>query len=165
MYITGSYNHFKEEIADYLKENFKKGSLGLDMGCGSGKYGFLLDNYFQLDGVEIYKDVVYQETIEKYDRIYLADIRDFEFYKYDFIILGDVLEHLSVTEAQKLLDYILPRCDEVIVSVPFEYKQDKIENNIHEIHKQDDLTPVLMAERYPNLKVKWINSECGVYVK
>lgn len=165
MYVTGSYNYFKDEIVDYLKQKFPKGSIGLDMGCGSGKYGILLDSYFALDGVEVCKDVIFPITIKSYDRIYLADIKDFQFHFYNFIILGDVLEHLTTSEAQKLLDYILPKCDEVIIAVPFEYKQGIVDNNVYEVHKQDDLTPQLMFDRYPCLKAKWINSECGVYVK
>lgn len=165
MYITGSYSFFKDDIVEYLKSIFPKGATGLDMGCGSGKYGFLLDNYFLLDGVEACADVVYNETLDYYDRLFHADIREFQFHIYDFIILGDVLEHLTVEEAKKLLEYIYPKCKEIIVAVPFEYVQDAIDGNLYEIHKQDDLTPELMAERYPELKVRWINDVYGVYTK
>lgn len=165
MYCTGSYGYFNELIVGYLKEKFEQGALGLDLGCGSGKYGSLLDNYFKLDGVEICMENVFAETLAWYDRFYCSDIREFQFPVYDFIILGDVLEHLTVRDAKKLLKYILPRCTEIIVTVPFLYKQGAIHGNQYEIHKQDDLTPELMRERYPELGIKWINSEQGVYTK
>ena len=43
--------------------------------------------------------------------------------------------------------------------------QDAVEDNIYEIHKQDDLTIKNMKERYPSLKLLIHNSDYGYYVK
>ena len=56
-------------------------------------------------------------------------------------------------------------CDEMIVAVPYELEQGIEEDNIYEIHKQPDLTPKIMEERYPMLKLLYKNDIYGYYIK
>jgi hypothetical protein len=44
-------------------------------------------------------------------------------------------------------------------------EQDICEDNVYEIHKQPDLTPEIVLERYPMLKLLYKNSKYGYYVK
>jgi hypothetical protein len=158
----GSYKFFKEDIRNYLINKYPPKSTILDVGAGSGTYALLLGDYFELDAVEVYKPSA--EYIEgRYRKVYNEDIRDFKYKRYDVIIFGDILEHLEVNEAQKVLGYAIPRCNEIIVAVPYQYKQGAIYGNDYEIHKQDDLTPENVIERYPYLELLYGNDKYGYY--
>ena len=99
--------------------------LYLDVGAGDGAYGKLLNNYAEIDGVEYFKKYIEEFKLEKiYNKIYNIDICKFEFDYYDVVIMGDVLEHIEVKEAQKLLNYMYDRVDEIIIVVPYNYEQD-----------------------------------------
>lgn len=165
--MATSFRYFKEEIKEYLCRNFDKDAKVLDVGAGSGAYYDLLHDYFNnIDGVEIFRPNIENYDLEnKYRYIYNKDIKDFEYEYYDIIIFGDILEHLEIEEAQKVLKYALKRCKEVIVAVPYCYKQGIEYDNVYEIHKQDDLTPVNVLERYPELELLYRNSWYGYYIR
>lgn len=162
-----SYRYFKEDIKRYLEDKFGAESSVLDVGCGSGTYYDLLGDYFKnIDGVEIYKPNIEQNELnKKYRNIYNADIRGFKYNYYDIIIFGDVIEHMKVEEADEVLKYAFDRCKEMIVAVPYCYKQGIEYGNVYEIHKQDDLTKINMLERYPYLRLLYGNNEYGYYIK
>lgn len=162
-----SYSFFKEDIAKYLQDNFDKDSTILDVGAGSGTYWNYLHEYFDnMDAVEIFSPNVKEFGLrEKYKNVYESDITDFEYDYYDIIIFGDILEHLEVNNAKKVLEYALGRCKEVIVAVPYLYEQGECYNNIYETHLQPDLTPEIMEERYPYLKLLYGNDRYGYYIK
>ena len=161
--MSGSYGYYKKEIKEYLENRYRDISV-LDVGAGSGTYGKLLD--FEMDAIEVFKPNIERYHLEEiYRNVYNEDIRNFRYAWYDLVIFGDVLEHLSVEEAQEVLRYACQHSDDVLVAVPYEYKQGEEEGNVYEIHKQDDLTPEIMKERYPMLKELWRNSEYGYYVR
>lgn len=162
-----SYSFYKEEVRDYLKSKFKGNAKVLDVGAGCGTYWNLLHNDFKLiDAVEVYKPNIDKYNLKsKYHRVYNINIKDFQYGNYDIIIFGDIIEHLNINDAQNVLKYALNRCKEIIVAVPYELEQDEVDGNIHEIHKQDDLTPEIMKERYPYLKLLYKNDLYGYYVK
>ena len=164
--MASSFNYFKKEISEYLEKKYTENARVLDVGAGSGTYYNLLGDYFKIiDGVEVFKPNIDNYCLkEKYNVIYNADIRDFEYDFYDIIIFVDVIEHLEVKEAQRVLEYAKDRCREMIVAVPYCYKQGIEEENVYEIHKQDDLTPVNVLERYPYLELLYGNSEYGYYI-
>ena len=162
-----SYSYYKNIIKDYLIKQFDKDATILDVGPGCGTYYNLLNDYFTtFDGVEAFAPNIDRYNLRnKYRNVYNKDIKDFEFDYYDIIIIGDVLEHLSIEDAQKVIKYCENRCKQLIVAVPYTMPQDAIEDNIYEIHKQDDLTIENMKERYPSLKLLIHNSDYGYYVK
>lgn len=165
--MTFSYDFYKQEIREYLKNKFKGNAKVLDVGAGCGTYWNLLHNDFKLiDAVEVFKPNIEKYKLkQKYHRVYNMNIKEFKYENYDIIIFGDIIEHLDVKEAQEVLKYALNRCKEVIVAVPYELEQDEVDGNIHEIHKQPDLTPEIMKERYPYLKLLFNNDVYGYYVK
>jgi len=145
-----SYEYYKEDIKNYLIERFKGNAKVLDVGAGEGIYWKLLHRYFKvIDAVEVYN----------------IDIKDFKYSNYDIIIFGDIIEHLDIKEAQEVLKYAYDHCKEMIVAVPYELEQGIVEDNIYEIHKQPDLTPVNVLERYPMLKELYKNDLYGYYIK
>lgn len=162
-----SYDFYKNEVKDYLVSKFKGNAKILDVGAGCGTYWNLLHNYFKtIDGVEVFKPNIDNYQLKnKYHKVYNIDIKGFKYDFYDIIIFGDIIEHLDANEAQEVLKYAYNKCKEMIVAVPYQLKQDEVDGNIYEIHKQDDLTDEIMKERYPYLKLLYKNDLYGYYVK
>lgn len=145
-----SYDIGKNVVCDWVRDNFPKESKILDVGACNGLWKRLLREY-TMDAVEIFPpNIVW---LGDYRDIYNMDIYDFTYDWYDLIIFGDVIEHMSVERAQKVLEYAKKRCKDLIVAVPFLYRQGAIYGNPWEVHVQDDLTAELVAERYPMLEV------------
>lgn len=165
--MATSYAIYKKEITDYLKKHFSKNARILDVGAGEGTYLPYLNDYFtNIEAVEIFKpNIVNYDLEERYNKVYNVDIIDFKYDFYDIIIFGDVIEHLEINDAKKVLKYALNRCTEMIVAVPYLSKQGIEEGNEYEIHKQDDLTDDVMKERYPYLKNVYNNGIYGYYIK
>lgn len=167
--MPDSTHIFKQETRDYILSRFPDTEIQiLDVGPGKGAYSKLLRPPYQnIDACEIWSSYIQEFELEsKYRKIYVSDICDFEFDYYDLIIIGDVLEHLSIIKAQELLKRILPKCSELIVAVPYELPQ---EGPANERHVQEDLTPQIMLERYPVLKPLFVSYHSstfnyGVYV-
>lgn len=162
-----SYDFYKDEVKDYLVSKFKGNAKILDVGAGCGTYWNLLHNYFKtIDGVEVFKPNIDNYQLKnKYHKVYNIDIKGFKYDFYDIIIFGDIIEHLDTNEAQEVLKYAYNKCKEMIIAVPYKLKQDEVDGNIYEIHRQDDLTDEIMKERYPYLKLLYKNDLYGYYVK
>ena len=166
MDIATSYWYFKPEIQKWIYDNFSEESKILDVGPGSATYYKLLSSkYKNIDAVEVYEqNIIDYDLKNKYSNVLNKDIRDFEYDYYDLIIFGDIIEHLTIEEAQKVLDYAYGRCKNMIVAVPYLLPQDANENPYEE-HKQGDLTVENVKERYPKLKLLYGNSKYGYYIK
>ena len=150
----GSYDYGKREIVRWIWGNFPEGSTALDVGACDGNWKRWIGDFLKMDAVEVFElNITGNKLDEKYDKVICADIKDVEYEWYDLIIFGDVIEHMTVENAQKVLAYAWPRCRDMIVAVPWLYKQDAIYGNKWEIHIQDDLTPELFAERYPGFDI------------
>ena len=165
--MATSHAIYKKEITDYLKSKFDKNAKILDVGAGEGTYlPFLQDYFSNIEAVEVFKPNIDNYDLEnRYKKVYNVNIIDFKYDHYDIIIFGDIIEHLEIKEAQMVLEYAYNRCKEMVVAVPYMNKQGIEENNIYEIHKQDDLTDNIMKERYPYLKNVFKNEIYGYYIK
>lgn len=145
----GSIDWGKAEIVEWVKANFPKGATCLDVGACDGKWSKLLGDYLTMDAVEIFQENITRHRLsEKYRKVIWTDIANYEYEYYDLIIFGDVLEHLYVGKAQKVLDYAKPRCKDLIIAVPYMWSQDEIYGNPWERHIQNDLTPEVFKARY-----------------
>ena len=162
-----SLGYYKKEVKEYLESKFDKDAKVLDVGAGSGTYFNLLHDYFEhIDAVEVFKPNIEDNHLaDRYENVYNEDIRNFKYDFYDIIIFGDIIEHLEVFEADRVLRYALDRCKELIVAVPYSYKQGIAYGNVYEIHKQDDLTKENMLQRYPYLELLYGNNAYGYYIK
>jgi hypothetical protein len=164
-FVPTSYGAFKSEIKDYVLDKYDKEAKILDVGAGCGTYANILKEYKNIDAIEIYKPYIKKYDLKKkYKNIFNLNIIDFEFNFYDIIILGDVLEHLEIEDAQKLINKLYNKCEDLIISVPYLMIQHGLENK-HEDHIQDDLTEEIMETRYPNLKKMWSNNTIAIYFK
>jgi len=165
--MPGSYDMFRQYVKDYIDANFNDTISILDVGPGSGTYSNLLyDTYKNIDAVEIFAPYIEKYSLtEKYRRVINENIVNYEFDYYDIIILGDVLEHLSIEDATNVLNKIISRCAQLFVLVPYLYAQGVHEDNVYEVHHQPDLTPDVMNVRFPQLGLAINNEHQGVYLK
>lgn len=132
----------------------------LDVGAGFGKYRILLHEYDAVDAIEIWEPTIKRENLnELYREVLVGDVFDivhgdqWQDRRYDIVVMGDVLEHLTRDRAQLTLQRIYEHCDDVIVIVPYCYAQGTEEGNTYQQHLQDDLTPELMTSVYPELSL------------
>ena len=161
-----SCNIGKTEAVAYVKSHFEKGATCLDVGACDGKWSNLLGDYLLMDCVEIYApNIAKHDLVSKYHNIYNADIRSLKYNDYDLIIFGDVLEHMSIEEAQEVLRYAWDKCKDLIVAVPYMWVNRSHYGNPYEVHIQDDLTPRNVLERYPSLQPAMITERYGYYTK
>jgi hypothetical protein len=160
-----SYSLFKTEIKTFLYQRYLKHIRILDVGPGCGTYSDLLRNRFKnIDAVEIFAPNIDKFNLaQKYVKIYHGDVCDFEhFHNYTLVIMGDILEHLTIENAQALLKRIT--CD-VLVAVPYTLPQGPVGGNDHETHIQDDLTHEIVMERYKDLKLLMNDEQYGYYLR
>ena len=140
----------------------------LDVGaCDGVWYDLLHEHFCSMDAVEVWKPNIEKHHLEdKYDDVFYVDIREFKYtFKYDLIIFGDILEHMSVEDAQKVLEEAFDWAKDIIVAVPFRWPQDAIYGNPYEKHVQDDLTHEIFMERYPGFEPLMLYDNYGYYHK
>lgn len=149
-----SYDFGKREIIQWIYRNFDPDETCLDVGACDGKYSDLLGHYLEMDGIEIFEPNILKYNLDqKYKHIVCDSIVNFEYEWYDLIIFGDVLEHMTVEDAQKVLKYAEERCRDYLIGIPFLYPQNELYGNKWERHIQDDLTPEIFSGRYPNTEL------------
>ena len=149
----GSYDLGKDAACSHVRNNFPTTATILDVGACDGKWRRLLPEYPNMDAVEAFGKNAVRLRGCGYRSVFQTDIRDFQYDWYDLIIFGDVIEHLSVEQAQRVIEYAKPRCRDMIIAVPYLYEQEQIYGNPYEVHLQPDLTAENFKERYPGLEV------------
>lgn len=160
-----SYNYFKDDFKNHLTKNFSSDIKILDVGPGSGSYYDLLcKDFTNIDAVEIYSPYIEQFNLrDKYVNVYNQDILEFNYNDYRYIILGDVLEHLSIRDAQNLLANITIKGIYCMAAVPYLMQQDAVGGNVFEVHQQADLTPSVFSDRFPIMETFKLNEQYGLY--
>jgi hypothetical protein len=162
-----SYHFGKPDAVEFILKNTTSESKILDVGPGVGTYADLLKGY-SMDCLEIYDGYVEAYNLkEKYKNVYIGNIVDFNTSEYDFVIIGDVLEHLTIEQSH----IVLEKCKNVLVAVPYICPQGGVDFyynehhliNPYEKHEQSDLTPLIFLTRYPTLGLIWSNELYGYY--
>ena len=149
-----SFDYGKIEIVNYIYQHFAPGSTCLDVGACDGKWYELLGHYLTMDAVEIWTPNIIEHRLEsKYRHVYNCGALEYHYSWYDLIIFGDVIEHMSIGDAQAVLRWARSRCRDLIIGVPFNYPQDAIYGNPYEEHIQPDLTHGVFSERYPGYEL------------
>jgi len=161
-----SYTLYKEEVKEHFLKNLVKRIRILDVGPGCGTYSHLLKEHFpNMDAIEIFPNYIEQFDLgSKYNKVIVGDIKDFDFRDYDYIIMGDVLEHLSVKDAQQVIKRIKDLDILCLIAVPYNYEQGTYMDNVYETHLQPDLTPEIFLERYPMMKLLVGDDKYGYYI-
>ena len=161
-----SYDHYKQDVKTYLQKHVPIEHKILDVGPGRGTYSELLRDFgYKMDCVEIWEPYIHKFDLKKkYDNVFLGNIVDFDISGYDFIILGDVLEHLTIQDATELISKIYESGKRCLVAVPYTMEQGEYYGNVYETHLQSDLTLDIMGERFPQLMMIYSNSEYGYFI-
>jgi predicted SAM-dependent methyltransferase len=141
--MPGSSPKGKIAILDIKKELPKVKKI-LDIGPGWGTYSKLLRKpNEEWDAVEVFEPYIRKFKLHKYyDNIYNVNIVDFKSTKkYDLVILGDVLEHLTLEQSLKTLKNIFSFSKYCLFSLPLDDEtgvdlenSHDYWNNIHEKH-------------------------------
>lgn len=161
-----SYNFFKDDVKNHLVNNINHSSKILDVGPGCGTYGILLKPEFKnIDAVEIWEKYIDKFQLKKiYNNVYVENILNFDFSNYDYLIIGDVLEHIDLKNAQDLVKRICLLNKKCLIAVPYMYEQGTYDGNIYETHLQPDITQENFLQRYPQLKCLFKNNFYGYYI-
>ena len=147
----------KQEITSFLKSKLPAGAKICDMGAGGGTYYKYLGSDYEWTAVEIWHDAV-QYLKQNYNKVYEQNIVDFEYDQYyDLVIFGDVLEHLTIEDAQKCVTAAKQNSNSIMIAIPFNYPQGPIYGNEAERHIQDKLTLEDFNKLYPGFRPVYEN--------
>jgi hypothetical protein len=164
MFMPFSCNVLKEDVRVYFSKYIESGVRILDVGIGVGTYGKLLKNMgYKMDGIEAWLPYIMKYDLTKlYDNVIIGNVMTYDTSNYDVIIMGDILEHLSIDDGLRLMERI-EKCGQVcIVAVPYEMDQGIVDKNVYEVHHQNDLTNAVVLNRYNNLNLLF-KSNCYRY--
>ncbi len=158
---------FKQETIDYLINKFNPSSTILDVGAGAGYYSNLLKGTFpNMDAIEIFEPYIGQYQLRsKYNNVWNENILTFEFDHYDIILMGDILEHIEESKGIEIIKKLYPKCDELVVAIPFNAPQGTWGGNVYETHLQSTLTHETFMEKYEGFRPLEYRNDYGVYVK
>lgn len=162
-----SYPYGKDHVRNFILNLLPKNSTILDVGAGEGTYNNLLfKNYYRMDAVEAdIQTASFLKNTSSYVNVYQENILNFQYLKrYDLIIFGDVLEHLSEDEMDKVLKEAKNWTNAILIAIPYNLPQGIVNGKILEEHKQDTLTHEIFLKKYPDLKTIWTNNEYGYYI-
>ena len=73
-------------------------------------------------------------------------------FKYDLVILGDILEHMSESDAVNLWSKISKEAKYAMISIPIvHYHQGAINENPYEVHVEEDWTVERVLEKFSHI--------------
>ena len=142
-----------------------KPKTGLDIGCGCGTYAKLFP-WIDWTGVEIWAPYVEKYGLrDLYPKLHNVDVRQWEpDQQYDLVVLGDVLEHMSIQEAKDLLAK-LKYPTTVIISIPIgSYPQGEYDGNPYEKHVTDNWTVDRFHYVFGVPQFSVVDGDIGVFV-
>tara|TARA_Y100000310_G_scaffold163816_1_gene163613 strand:- start:2733 stop:3266 length:534 start_codon:yes stop_codon:yes gene_type:complete len=167
--MPSSFSFKKKEVFNHIASVASSLKI-LDVGPGVGTYGLGLCG-LKMDAIEIHAPYIKEFNLKNiYAKVYTGDILTFNIDTYDYIIMGDVLEHIRISEAKNLIESMKNKKKMCLVAVPFLYKQTKFIKYKgkkycaeSEHHHQADLTIDIMKCRYPSLDMLYANKKYGYY--
>lgn len=138
----------------------------LDIGPGQATYPKLVPNarHAEWYAIEIFEPYVVQYGLEGYYRsVRVADARTQRFPKVDVVIMGDVLEHMSKEDAEKVWNKARHAARKaVFVSMPLgEFPQGAVNGNEAERHISTWSNEEVHA--LGGVVASWVGVEIGVY--
>lgn len=162
-----SDNQGKSAISEWIKKI--NPLTALDIGPGAGVYSNLVRASAPilqvLDAVEAWGPYVEQfSLLEKYDNVMISDVMLIDrrhLSKYDLVIIGDVIEHLTRQEASDIIKWLAAANKNLIISFPvLHLDQDSYEGNFFEIHR-DHWSYADMLTFCENAGIKVLDSGTG----
>jgi hypothetical protein len=129
----------------------------LDVGAGQGTYLNLIRDGLGagviVNAVEVWQPYIDEfNLLNRYDKLFPIDVRDMDNFGYDLVILGDVLEHMSESDALILWERISKQAKYAMISIPIiHYHQDAINGNPYEVHVEEDWTVERVLEKFSHI--------------
>jgi hypothetical protein len=159
--------NLKPELWAELERNVQKFASIVDIGAGDGETGVALRErgYTDITAIEVHAPYIPEFDLrDKYDVVMLENAWARRHWPWDVAIATDVLEHMTVGQAQWLI-YNL-KGNEVLAYfiVPWLTPQGAWRGIEWEVHHQEDLTPIVMTKRYPDLELLKDDGQKGLYV-
>ena len=153
----------KTVFLDWVLNNVDRSEKILDVGFGGGVYGKILKAFYyeNIDGVDVWPENIDEMGLNFiYDNIFIENVLDFEFERYDLIIMGDVLEHMSLEDSKKLLNkFINGKASKLFIQVPYMYENHhEWQGNPYEVHIQDEIDEEYMKREFPFLELLQIDT-------
>ena len=142
---------YAEEIINRLKPK-----TVIDVGAGAGIYGEITRRASpeaHIIAIEAWQPYIDQfDLTNKYDEVINIDVRNLDSFKADLVIFGDVIEHMSKTEALELWDRVAKEAEYAIISIPIvHWHQDAINGNPYEVHVEEDWHSEDVLESFSNI--------------
>jgi hypothetical protein len=131
----------------------------LDVGVGAGGYSTAFrqgTSNAEWVGIEVWGPYVDQFDLHgKYDKIILSDVRWISFEKlgkFDICFCGDILEHMSLEDAQAVIRALVQCSKVVFASVPLGHcPQEPKFDNPFERHIVDDYSDETFRAAFPDI--------------
>lgn len=158
------------ETKPWIMEKIK--SVGaksiLDVGAGAGNYAeWLGKNGYagDLDALEVWKPYIDKyELWKKYDNIFEADVREWDNFNYDVVILGDILEHMTKEEALDVWAAVALQAKYAVIAIPIiHYHQGELDGNPYEVHVKEDWSHEEVLNTFPGIADSWEGHITGAY--
>ena len=162
--IRGSSGDVGKTIfLDWVLNNVDRNEKILDVGFGGGVYGKILKAFYyeHIDGVYVWPENINEMGLNFiYDNIFIENVLDFEFERYDLIIMGDVLEHMSLEDSKNLLNkFTNGKAAKLFIQVPYMYENHhEWQGNPYEVHIQDEINEEYMEREFPFLELLQIDT-------
>jgi len=161
---------FGKDWVSCIYKSLKGVRTVLDVGVGIGTYYHQLQNLnspkkFWI-GVEVFKPYIKKYKLDKhYSLIINANIMNVkDLYHVDLVIFGDVLEHLTKVNAEKIIKRFQGISKYMIFVLPLGVStQDKVNNNAYEKHIAT-WTHSQMLELLPSIKSFHLEGNKGLYL-
>lgn len=105
----------------------------LDVGIGSGKYGFLLREYLGdnrdlgkndliIDGIEGFEEYITDIHREIYNNIYILDLCgkiELSDHQYDLCLLIDIIEHFERDNGMEIIEFLFSMSSFLLIATPW----------------------------------------------
>lgn len=129
---------YAEELINKLKPK-----TVIDVGAGAGIYAEITRRASPeayITAIEAWYPYIEQFDLKnKYDEVINMDVRQVQSFNVDLVIFGDVIEHMSKSEAQDLWARVAKDAKYAIISIPIvHWHQDAINGNPYEVHIEED---------------------------
>ena len=167
--MPGSIRENDNDVIKFVKESNIK--TVLDIGAGRGTYGSLLREHVDtIDAIEIWEPYISEFGLENiYDSVQLMDFRDYAVdtgKRYDLIIFGDVLEHMSREESLQSWAVASYIARYGLISVPIiHYPQGAEFGNPYEVHVQEHLEPEDIRKDYGPFILDKVYKVTGTFIR
>lgn len=140
----------------------------LDVGAGSGTYSEALSKAnisVDIDAIEVWKPYIEEfNLVNKYNNVYEVDVRNHDNFKYDVVIFGDILEHMTEDQALAVWDKVSKQAKYAVIAIPIiHYHQPPINGNPYEEHITEDWTPEKVVSTFSNIVDSWTGNIVGSF--